>query len=48
MKTIEIYQDAIRIGQIQVEDTATKDKIIKQVDAAVGADAWNRTEETKT
>ena len=45
MKTIEIYQDAVQIGQIQVTDTATVDEIIAQVTAAVGADAWNRTEE---
>jgi hypothetical protein len=48
MKTIEIYQDAVKIGQIQVTDTATVDEIIAQVTAAVGADAWNRTEEIKT
>jgi len=46
MKTIKIYQDEICIGQIQVADTASTDEIIAQVNDAVGADNWNRTEET--
>lgn len=48
MKTIEIYQDQVEIGRIQVADSATTDEIILQVNQAVGEAAWNRTEEIKT
>ena len=48
MKTIEIYQDQVEIGRIQVADSATTDEIIAQVNQAVGTNAWNRTEEVKT
>ena len=48
MKTIEIYQDEIRIGSIETADTVSTDEIIALVNTAVGADAWNRTEEIKT
>jgi len=48
MKTIEIYQDQVEIGRIQVADSATTDEIILEVNQAVGEAAWNRTEEIKT
>lgn len=48
MKTIEIYQDEIKIGRIEIADSATRDEIILQVNQAVGTNAWNRTEEVKT